>query len=54
MKKSTAEAVVKSYRMLEAKLTSIGYTHGTLLPRFFSDMEKLIKKNGYNLDTTKK
>ena len=54
MKKTTAEAVVKSYRELEAKLKAVGYSHGTLLPRFFGDIERFIRKNSYNLDTTKK
>jgi hypothetical protein len=48
IKRRTAEAVIKSYRMFEAKMYAAGYGHGILLKKFFDDFEKYVKKD----DTT--
>jgi len=45
IKRTTAETLLRTYRHLEPRLRAIGYSQLGLLPRFFDDFEKYIKKS---------
>lgn len=59
MKREKAAEIVKAYMELESKLISQGHiadfkAYDVLLPRFFRNLDKIVKRNGYNPDTTMK
>lgn len=54
MRKTAVEAVIRSYKAHEERLSATGYASDRILLRFFSDLERVSKKNGYSPDTTKK